>query len=558
MIFSKTLRHRRTSRSVCQAAHFSFEESFKNTSGLRLQDLTSGDIRRFVAGKLSTDPRIRQLADNEPSQKHYFVRQVCNKAQGVFLWVKLVTRSLLDGLHNSDRIADLRARLDRLPTDLEDLYRYMISQIDNLYLVQALQIFQMIQAASRVQAMARSDNQRTTPVTVLLLALAIEEDTDATVQTASDSWTAQKLSLLCDTMRRRLQTWCAGLIEVPDFIWNRVDALDEEAGLRTKITWEVAYLHRTARDFIESNHVWSMLLERASNTNFDPYASLLKATVLLYKVAGQLVGNPLGYGLFPNELLEPASDAMLYAQRAQSTTGDSYLTLLDELDKIMDRHLVRWTGVYFGHWSQFLNVTVPKNTMLSFVDLAIFFGLDQYVLSKIASEYLGRKELHKDDSSLREYFKSDPKRTDRAITLLDMAVRPGCPSSKMAQILLEHGADVNETSGDPEISTWERVLKRAELSSKHNDGAEKWLQIIEVFLRHDVDMRGSYGDAGETRRRVSNVIGGFRARYPYQVAALMILIDKRLREPKGKGWKLWAIEMLGSRTSSHSSFRTMP
>ena len=237
-----------------------FEESFKHTPGLRLQDLTSGDIRRYMIDRLSTDLRMRQLADHEPSQKHDFVRQICNKAQGVFLWVKLVTRSLLDGLHNSDHIADLRARLDLLPADLKDLYRHMISQIENLYLIQASQVFRMVQAARRVQAIARTDNQRTTPVTVLLLALATERDSEASIETASNSWTAKKLSLLCDVMRRRLQTWCAGLIEVPDFIWNRVDALDDKAGLRTKITWEVAYIHRIARDFIESDYMWNLLL----------------------------------------------------------------------------------------------------------------------------------------------------------------------------------------------------------------------------------------------------------------------------------------------------------
>jgi len=164
-----------------------FEEYFKDTPGLRLQDLTSGDIRRYVVDKLSTDPRMRLLADNEPLQKHDFVKQICNKAQGVFLWVKLVTRSLLDGLHNSDRIADLRARLDLLPADLEDLYRHMMGKIDELYLSGASQIFQMVQAARHVQAISRTDNQRTTPVTVLLLALAIEGDREATVDTTSDS-----------------------------------------------------------------------------------------------------------------------------------------------------------------------------------------------------------------------------------------------------------------------------------------------------------------------------------------------------------------------------------
>ena len=108
-----------------------FEESFKGCPGLRLQDLTSGDIRRFLTDRLANDPRARPITANEPLRKHDFVKEIPNKAQGVFLWVKLVVRSLLDGLSNSDRMADLRARLDLIPADLEALYRHMITHINH-------------------------------------------------------------------------------------------------------------------------------------------------------------------------------------------------------------------------------------------------------------------------------------------------------------------------------------------------------------------------------------------------------------------------------------------
>ncbi len=186
-----------------------FEESFKESPGLRLQDLTSGDIRRFVADRLSNDLRMREIAENEPLQRHHFEKEICNKAQGVFLWVKLVVRSLLVGLSNSDRMADLRARLELLPADLEELYRHMMAKIEKIYLKGASQVFQLVRTARQVQSMKRNDDQRTTPVTVLLLALAVEGSSVA-VNTTSDSWTAQRLSSLCDVMRRRLQTWCAG------------------------------------------------------------------------------------------------------------------------------------------------------------------------------------------------------------------------------------------------------------------------------------------------------------------------------------------------------------
>ena len=548
-----------------------FEESFKDSPGLRLQDLTSGDIRRFVTDRLSNDARMRQIAQNEPSQRHDFEKEICRKAQGVFLWVKLVVRSLLEGVSNSDRMADLRARLELLPADLEELYRHMMAKIDGIYLKGASQVFQLVRTARQVQSMKRSDNQRTTPVTVLLLALAIEGTSGVAANTAPEVWTAQKLSSLCDVMRRRLQTWCAGMIEVPDFIWNRVDPLDPNAALRTKITWEVAYLHRTARDFIESRSVWGMLLKR-TGTDFDPCTSLLQSTVLLYKVAGPLVNNPLGFGLFRKELLEPALYALHFAKRAEETTGEAHLEVLEDLDKVMTDHLIRWTGDYRGHWSWFLDVVGESNTLYSFVDVAVFCGLHRYILARIASEYveyLNDEDLQEDPTFVLKYFREEPfvreyfklglserEALVRKVSLLDIAVRPSCQGSEMAQILLEHGADPNETSGyEKRRSVWEHVLKRAEDSNKQGFGEEKWLQIMELFLQHDVDLKASSIKADVTRRRILGVVEGFRANYPSEVVSLRTSIIKKLPDKKRDKIKLWASEKLGPRKTSVHQIR---
>ena len=539
-----------------------FEESFKASPGLRLQDLTSGDIRRFVTDRLSNDPRMRQIADNEPLQRHDFEREICNKAQGVFLWVKLVVRSLLDGVSNSDRMADLRTRLELLPADLEELYRHMISRIEKIYLKGASQIFQLLRTARQVQSMKRNDQQRTTPVTVLLLALAIEGTSSVAVNTTSDTWTARKLSSLCDVMRRRLQTWCAGMIEVPDFIWNRVDPLDSNAALRTKITWEVAYLHRTARDFIESESVWKMLLKH-TDTDFDPCTSLLQSTILLYKVAGPFVNNPLGFGLFRKELLEPALYALLYAKQAEETTGEAHLDVLQELDHVMTRHLIRWTGEYPGHWSQFSDVGGAPNFFYYFMDLAVFYGLHRFIIAKIASdyvEYLTKYHINEDLTFVRGYFKSDVSESEapvRLVTLLDIAVRPTCQSSEMAQILLQHGADPNEASGYKRISVWEHLLARAKASSQQGFAEEKWLHIMKLFLQYNVDLKGNSDNVDDTRRRILAVLDGFRAKHPTEVASLRVKIDKKLPEKRRYKIKLWASEKLGSRRTDAHQVRNL-
>lgn len=76
------------------------------------------------------------------------MQEIVERAQGVFLWVNLVVKSLLSGLGNRDDIADLQRRLRLLPTELEDLYEKMLfRRADEFYDEKASQTFHIVQAA---------------------------------------------------------------------------------------------------------------------------------------------------------------------------------------------------------------------------------------------------------------------------------------------------------------------------------------------------------------------------------------------------------------------------
>ena len=89
--------------------------------------------------------------------------------------MKLVVRSLLNGLSKWDHIVDLQSRLTPTPFDLEDLYRQMMMHIEPLYSKRASEVFQLVRTARKVQDSTREANLRTTPVTVLLPALPEEK-----------------------------------------------------------------------------------------------------------------------------------------------------------------------------------------------------------------------------------------------------------------------------------------------------------------------------------------------------------------------------------------------
>lgn len=81
------------------------------------------------------------LRQHKPKDANGLTEAIAEMASGVFLWVRLVVRSLLDGLRDGDLVADLHARLLKLPRDPEDLFESIISDLNPDYLAQASLIF---------------------------------------------------------------------------------------------------------------------------------------------------------------------------------------------------------------------------------------------------------------------------------------------------------------------------------------------------------------------------------------------------------------------------------
>ena len=120
-----------------------FIEAFDGKPKLRLQDFTPGDIQRYVEDQLGKDTRFLKLMSKD-SRYWQLINDIVNKAQGVFLWVFLVVRSLLRGLTDDNDIYVLQDRLNHLPVDLEEYFRRMLDTIEDIYQEQTAQIFQIV------------------------------------------------------------------------------------------------------------------------------------------------------------------------------------------------------------------------------------------------------------------------------------------------------------------------------------------------------------------------------------------------------------------------------
>lgn len=99
-----------------------FERRFSKYRHLRIQDLTTNDIGKYISSSLQElDIRV------EASQKQLttLVESIVTKAEGVFLWVHLVVELIRTDAEFHANWADLERRVDELPKDLYPLYETM-------------------------------------------------------------------------------------------------------------------------------------------------------------------------------------------------------------------------------------------------------------------------------------------------------------------------------------------------------------------------------------------------------------------------------------------------
>lgn len=101
-----------------------------------------------MRNRLSVHERMSEVELDEPGIGTRLASEIVQKADGVFLWVKLVVSSMLDGLGNFDRGADLERRLSELPEDLENLYWHMIYRVKPVwYLEEGFRLLLIVKAA---------------------------------------------------------------------------------------------------------------------------------------------------------------------------------------------------------------------------------------------------------------------------------------------------------------------------------------------------------------------------------------------------------------------------
>ncbi|MCJ1394530.1 hypothetical protein MMC18_007409 [Xylographa bjoerkii] len=98
-----------------------FKDAFQSCPGFAVHEHTTKDIKLYAEGRIH-DGLGGALTDEGQRQLKFLTDNIVEKAQGVFMWVKLVVNELIEGLCEGDSIEELRELLSTIPTELEELY----------------------------------------------------------------------------------------------------------------------------------------------------------------------------------------------------------------------------------------------------------------------------------------------------------------------------------------------------------------------------------------------------------------------------------------------------
>ncbi|EPS38220.1 hypothetical protein H072_8069 [Dactylellina haptotyla CBS 200.50] len=333
-----------------------FKTAFSDCPQLRLEDLTRKDIEDYVHSKLMANDKFKDIDDSHGNNaaSDTFISEITEKAQGVWLWVVLVVRSLLRGFRNRDTLSDLLTRLRETPSELEQLFMQMLSKIENVYRLKTLQLLKIA--------------LETTSPTLMTLSFLDNESPEFPFDIPLEEISKEKTKKILELASSRVSIRCLGLLE------------DVDSGCDTDhafVSRRVEFLHRSARDFLK-NPDTQQALKMELVASFDVDLFICRACVAQFMMAQEPQKKFL-------------LDFMLHALSLEKKKHSSFvLPLLVKLNDLMKLNVGYIANNWYageGGWYD----RVPRSAPL--LPAAIEYGLKQYVIKTLESAPVSTYEI---------------------------------------------------------------------------------------------------------------------------------------------------------------------
>jgi hypothetical protein len=280
---------------------------------ITLHNHTAKDIEQFVQLRIAS---VQHLIDIDPCYLEELRKIIVRRSSGVFLWVVLVVRELLDGLEPPFSLPEMKERLLLLPENLEDYFHRTLKKVHR----------QHRRFAARLLLMSVYEHNPELDIAYSLSLL----DRKASHSIHAISSQQQKPQVPSQSWRTdiclRVRKTCGDFLDtLPDAYWPHV-----------------SLAHRSVRDFLSIPEVNSQLLRYANWQEEDIPLAFCKAL---------LSSSEQGISRQIRDWNMMISSFMDFARKYELQSGKSCSDLMYKLDSVLSsRQLLDSRDNGPSHW----------------------------------------------------------------------------------------------------------------------------------------------------------------------------------------------------------------
>ncbi|KAI9150214.1 small s protein [Paramyrothecium foliicola] len=483
-----------------------FEAAFDTAvPNLKLQDLTRGDMLRYATDRLNGNPHFQHQLSFQNPRAAEFVDRVVEKADGVFLWVRLALNRILDAISPTAvvkgfQISQVDDMLKTLPSDIEALFDKLLFQDQNyLEIGQAASIFQLLRARGVVADLLKDESSHSPTIWEMAFALDLSDDDlvlKDKVKQPADALVKGRCQQVSDMVAQRF----AGLLDIFPPTARHDSFISKQ--LHNLPHYRITYIHRTVRDWLmERREVQERLVSEIPG-EFDAHLRLLRSYVLRLKM-------PLDEPEHHRRLDEWWPDialAMTHARYVRKDPRQLKAAFLNELNATLSWYWQQKSGDPYDHWARSAFGSYEARMKAPpiwqpFLCLATKFGLKEYVIGEIKEQNRRLKHGQVLEQEL-ELMRDD------ATPLLSYATEFLCSTQKtifplsdpsfVAGLLRSRGhtnlgpnheyVDFNTRS---KTTAWIALLRHLRDARRrkwidyydiNSEGTERWAKIVRLFL----------------------------------------------------------------------------
>ena len=532
-----------------------FNDFFRNLPTIRIQDFTRPDIENYVRYSLWESISVQSTYIRDSGEASQLVEAIISKADGVFLWVRLVVDQLLRGFRDGETIRTLKRKVDSLPPDLDGFFHRIIESIEPAYRREG-------SAYLQTAIFAIQDEQITWPRGLLEYTFLEHEDPSFAMTSSFDFDELRldnidALAYRIDWGKRRLNSRCMGLLECTQsslpVIINKYAEKSENARTMLLCT-DVNLLHRSLMDYLMTSEA-QLVLHRHTGGLFESRQFLCNALLVkicaLTKYLSRSAVSALHLRDPTTILLADQTHSLLLAladyHNLDTAILWSFLRLLEPTLQLLKEMITfdkREVEIGTLVLVRFLRRLKSSDHLL--LAVAVHYNLEHVVKHYIPADHLSRDQK----AELLEVALSDiSTQTSRKVVLvqwlLENGADPNMPISssytiwhkyldtaqrimssdlltpqilaliKIIAILIQHGAEMQCVTGSSysapiTLSQWvearQRLIRRNHNPSRHGvDGYRDYTAELEAFeslesVIHEVEM-GKPHAKGQTDKK---------------------------------------------------------